>query len=329
MIDVFGLAYPCVDFLIQLREFPDRDGSSPIDNYSLQGGGKVATALVTLASLGKEVSVIGKTGDDSLGRFIRDDFIRHDVDIDYFHMVSGISSPFSVVLSDLQTHSRSILWEKGEQVSLEDIIPEFQKLKQARYLHMADANVQTIELAKKAQDVDNLNIFYDGDYWDEKTIQILPYVDILVTSENFAREYNKQNHSPLDFSKICKDLYTEGPDITVITLGKEGAIAYDGSKHYSHSAFDIDTVDTTGAGDVYHGAFIFGLLEQMKLPKIMEFSAAVAALQTKALGGRAAIPSLEDTKRFMESSQPRITGLEEKIEFYKNSFLNYKKELEQ
>jgi len=98
-------------------------------------------------------------------------------------------------------------------------------------------------------------------------------------------------------------IYEYGPEWAVVTLGARGSVAYDGQKFFAQKSFKVGVVDTTGAGDVYHGAFAYKYLSCKDLAGIMRFSSAVAALKCRKLGGRNGIPQLKEVEEFMRKRE--------------------------
>ena len=127
--------------------------------------------------------------------------------------------------------------------------------------------------------------------------KLLPLIDYLVVSKRFAFGYTELN----DPVKACRKLLKEGFKAVVITLGEKGAVVGEKDSVFQVPGYKVNVVDTTGAGDVFHGAFIYGLCEKWPLKKIVQFSNACAALKCTKLGGRAGIPTLSQAKNFIKA----------------------------
>jgi ribokinase len=96
--------------------------------------------------------------------------------------------------------------------------------------------------------------------------------------------------------------------VVVVTLGRQGCLCLSRGDVFRQPAFSVPTVDTTGAGDVFHGGFIYGLLRRWDLPTTVRFASAVAAIKCQHLGGRAGIPTLHEVEDFLGRSAPRPEG---------------------
>ena len=126
--------------------------------------------------------------------------------------------------------------------------------------------------------------------------ELASMVDILIASERFAEPLVGDIAPP---EKALRALHDLGPKEVIITLGSKGSIGLSGKKINFQKAFSIDAVDTTGAGDVYHGAYIFGLLQGWDMQKCMRFASSAAAIKCTQIGARKGIPQLEEIKEFM------------------------------
>jgi ribokinase len=164
-----------------------------------------------------------------------------------------------------------------------------------RYLHLDGRDMEAnIYLAKKAKK-DSTEVILDVGSLREGINNLFPFIDYLVVSRKFAYDYTKSG----DLSKACSELKKIGFKCVIITLSEKGCLWTDSNRVNFFPGFKIDVVDTTGAGDVFHGAFILGLLKKWKMKKIIEFASACAALKCRKLGGREGIPSLKEVEGFL------------------------------
>lgn len=319
-LDVIGIGVPCVDLLFNIDHLPDKDESLPIQEYSYQGGGKVATALVTLARLGDQTGFMGKVGDDKFGKFVVKDFNEHGVDTTYLKYEEEGKTPFSVVLSDKKTSGRNILYNKGELETQNFSEIDLDYIKQADFLHMAYPRKLELEILKNLKNEDITTVF-DADFFETAIVELLPFIDVLITSQEFAEGYAESLDTELEkFEDIILKLAQKGPEIVVITLGKEGSLVYYEDEIFHQKAFSVETKDTTGAGDVYHGAFIHGLLHNKSIKETAKIASAVSAMKTTVIGGRAGIPSADDLNHFLKNKEIIISDKKQRIKRYENNF---------
>jgi sugar/nucleoside kinase (ribokinase family) len=141
-----------------------------------------------------------------------------------------------------------------------------------------------------------LTIVMDAGTMREGSQELVSMVDILIASERFAEPLVGDIAPP---EKALRALHDLGPKEVIITLGSKGSIGLSGKTINFQKAFSIDVVDTTGAGDVYHGAYIYGLLQGWDMQNCMRFASAASAIKCRHIGTRKGIPQLEEIKEFM------------------------------
>ena len=304
MFDVVGLGCCCLDFLGVLPRLPELDEEIQLLETSQQGGGEVATALVALAQLGSSVTFIGKVGDDPIGNFITEDFNRYGVDSKHLSIEPGKISLSAFVLVDKQSGKRTIL--AGTKTT-SDVDPDqipVELIQQAKFLHLDGSSraaaLQAACLARKA----GTPVVLDADVlaYDAQIHELIEQTDIVIASQAFAELFTKTQ----DVNRAMDTLLRHGPSTVVITLGDQGSLTESAGNRFHTTAFDVDVVDTTGAGDVFHGAFIHGMLQSWELAKVLEFASAVAAIKCTQLGGRQGIPSFQQTLNFLSQQKTQF-----------------------
>ena len=311
LLDAVGLGNPCVDLLLNLPRLPEPDESMAVNALSWQGGGKVPTALVALSRLGAKAGVIAAIGDDALGRFIIEDFRRHGVDTSGVVTRDGEHSAFSVVLSDLATRSRSILWNPGTVAPLSAEEVDNAYLLGSRMILLSGAGPLEFAAAEAARR-SGVMILMDADHFDGGLLEIAPLVDYFIASEDFAREW-MPSRSP---ETVLNAIAGLGPQVSVITLGSRGCAMHTNGTITHCPACDVEAVDTTGAGDVFHGAFAFGVLKRWSPEYCCRFANAVSGIKCTRIGGRAGIPTREETERFMRTGYIELADADELCRLY-------------
>ncbi|MEI6158102.1 MAG: PfkB family carbohydrate kinase, partial [Atribacterota bacterium] len=258
-----------------------------------QGGGEAPTALVTLARLGMKTSFIGKIGDDEPGSFILSGLAEEGVDTSHMVVEKGVSSIIAFCIIEKGSGKRTIVWYK-ELKPLEqyDFDPEF--LCSGKILHLDHHEPESATIAASLFKSTGRPIVLDIDSYDYRMEQLLSLVDVAIGSENFARCFN-----PNHYEEAVQKIHHMGPKIVVLTLGEKGCLCYDGVESFIEPGFSVDVVDTTGCGDVFHGAFIYGLLQKWDLRTTARFSNAMAALKCTKLGGRTGIPNRQQVETFL------------------------------
>lgn len=299
-IHVVGLGIATQDILALTNRLPQSNDCFPIPSLELQGGGPVATALVTLSKLGASTSYLGAFAPDSTGQMIRDELQRFGVDLSHCPIrPSGVSSA-SVVLVEAANGNRSILFQKSTaaEISPQEIKPEW--ISSASALHLdgffGKAALRAAQIARAS----HVPISFDGGageaMWEDLE-ELLHLVNILVVAKKFATQVTGQN-DPLEAGMRLFEKYNNQQ--VVLTDGENGSWYWDARSHFHQPAYLVDTVDTTGAGDTFHGAYLFACLQpHWKTPFRLKFASAVAALKCTQVGGRKGIPTLEETTAFI------------------------------
>lgn len=294
--DVAGLGCACLDFLGIVPHLPDRDDQVWMSDSTQQGGGMVSTALVTLSRLGVPTAFAGKIGNDMAGRVVREEFDLYGVDSAHLIMAPGAATPVSMILVDESTGQRTIM-AGGSSVEMSPSEVPVGVVASAKYL-LLDTTTRQAALAAAgiARDA-GVPVVLDADSLSrpQDIGDLLRATDYLIASQVFAEALTGLT-SP---SEAVEALADYGSSVTVVTLGEAGSLTLAGGRSFHTPAFPVDVVDTTGAGDVYHGAFIFGLLQKWGLKMIAGFASAVAALSCTRLGGRQGIPTLDEAKSFL------------------------------
>jgi len=256
-VDIIGIGFCSVDYMGNVPYIPI-DSKVEIRNLSSQGGGPSATAVVTAAKLGASAGFIGKIGDDNAGKFILDDFKRRNVDTSGIVLEKGASSAVTFIWVEETTGNRSIAWNKGTKSSLK--INEISKdyIKHAKIIHLdgheAEAALGVIRLVKEH----GCKISLDGGTITPDIGELIKVTDILIVSEEFAVKFTGYS----DPEKYLKILQKYDPEVLIVTKGKKGFCGSIGGKYIERDAFKIKAVDTSGAGDVFHGAFLYATLKK-------------------------------------------------------------------
>ena len=301
-IEVIGLGQACFDCLGQIPCFPDEDSKIEISDLYMQCGGPVASALTVLARFGISTSFIGSISNDYFGIEILNSLRNESIDTTLLKVTPGFLSQFAFISVNKINGNRNIFWKKSTAPFLSTDEIDLTPYKNAKYLHldglMIDASIEAAKQAKKS----GIKVVIDAGTLREGFLDLIIFADILITSEKFAEAVsNTDNYTPE--SAILKLKELSNADIIIITRGLKGSIGLTKNTTIVQNAFKINAVDTTGAGDVYHGAYIYGLLMEWDMTSCMRFASAVAAIKCRHVGVKKAIPTLKEIKKFMDSNE--------------------------
>jgi len=295
---VVGLGMCTVDKLVTVPHIPKANESIPMYGYAEDFGGPVATALCTLAKLGVRTAFVGAIGDDELGREISTNLQQAKVDVSPTQILPGRRSAFSVILIDDGSGDRSIIFNPGcsFEVSAEKLPHDL--IKAARFLHLdgssTEAAAEAATLARQA----GVRVTLDAGAMMPGIEELIRLCDVVVASQQFASQLAGTN----DEESALRALAAMGPCIAGMTLGERGSVCLADDELVRQPAFAVNVVDTTGAGDSYHGAFIYGLLQGWDIARVMIFASAVAAMDCTRVGGREGLPTRAEVDAFLKSA---------------------------
>jgi sulfofructose kinase len=310
--DCIGFGMNVVDYLSILDPYPDLDEKVEVIQSSMQGGGPVPTAMVTLAKLGAKVAYIGKVGNDPEGGFVKAEFEKEGVNTDYLIVDKESKTAKAFIWVDKKTGKRTVALDKTKLNDTKISELKFLNSISTRFLHI-DAREREVNifLAKWAKKL-GAKVSLDVGSLRSDVESVFPFVDYLIVSKRFACGITKLS----DPFSACKELmktcrnHGKGFETVVVTIGEDGCICgsprgfstTENEDRIFHSpGFPVKVVDTTGAGDVFHGAFIYGLLKSWNLKKTAQFANACAAMKCRKLGGRAGIPNLAQIAAFIKN----------------------------
>jgi sulfofructose kinase len=298
-IDVIGLGASTVDVLSLVDHLPAEDENMRAAGISVQGGGPVATAMVTLARLGAKVAMIDTLGDDWRGALIRDEFAREGVETSYLKTGQGWTSPTSCILVQQRDGARSIIWSPGSAPDYPPADLPHPAIASAKILHVNgrhwEACMEAVRIARAA----GVRVSFDGGAgrYHSELDRLVPLTHICIVARDFAEKYTRKS----DINEAAGALLDSGPKLVVVTGGTKGSWVFPrGGRSFHQPAYLMpQVVDTTGCGDSYHGAFLFGLLKNMELEQTAAFASAVAAINSQQLGGRHGLPTYEQAASFL------------------------------
>jgi sulfofructose kinase len=289
-VDVVGLGLNAMDTICVVDRFPAPNTKTAIRTVRVEPGGQVATALATCAKLGLNTRYIGSVGNDDLGRSQLASLRESGLDTNLVRIVDDATTQFAVILLEEGVGERTILWHHDPRLNYPPEQLDRDVIVSGRLLHLdgcdTAAALQAAQWAKSA----GIPVVIDVDQlYDPSTEDLLRHVDYLIAAEDFV-ESLLGRVPPEQAVRTLASRY--GCRVVGVTLGAAGAIFIEDGQLVHSPAFKVSVADTTGAGDVFHGAFIYGLLQGWNLPRIARFSNAAAALKCTQIGARRGIPGL-------------------------------------
>ncbi len=297
--DVIGIGVSALDVLSLVEDYYENEGVHEAFETELQGGGPVATALAALSNLGAKTAMIDTIGDDWRGDLILKGFRERNVDTKFIRTAKGSTSSITSILVKKSTGERLIYFTPGEasHYPVIEITPAI--INSTNYIHMNGRHINScLEACEYAKDTE-IKISFDGgaNRYRPELNDLIDKADIVIAAKNFVMEYSGEKKIESAVKKILK----QNTELAVVTDGLNGSWVFPSDGESFHqSAFPLEeTADTTGCGDCYHGAFLYGLVQKWDLRKTAEFASAAAALSSRKLGGRAGLPDLEVVELFL------------------------------
>jgi sulfofructose kinase len=307
--DVVGVGINATDTILHLPYFPAPDSKVELLSAETKPGGQVASALVACRRWGLAARYVGKIGDDAAGQLQMDEMKREGVDAHWI-MAPDSKSQSSYILVDQRSGERTVLWKRDSRIALrpEDLEPEWIAGSNALLVDGHDTAAAT-EAARCARR-DAIPVVGDFDNKYPGVEALLELVDYAIMSKDFPERLTGEG----SLSKSLPDIFRRFRcRLTAATLGRLGVIAWDGQRFLLVPGFRVQAIDTTGAGDIFHGAFLYGLIRNWQSLEILEFACAAAALNCTAPGARGGIATLEVIEHL------RKTGARSELAYTKES----------
>jgi sulfofructose kinase len=301
--DVVGLGLNATDTLLVVPHFPAYAGKAPFQEEIVSPGGQVASAMVACARLGLRTKYIGTIGDDERGRIQIESLRQWNVNLDHVQIRSGCRNQSAYIVIDRSTGERTVFWSRPDCLRIDPAQVAPEQITCARLLHIDGHDTPAVEHAARIARSAGIPVTVDVDTIYHGFDKVLPHVDYLIASSEFPVQWTNERDPFKALTTIQREY---GMRVAAMTLGAHGSLALANAVFTYSPAFVVDCVDTTGAGDVFHGAFCYAVLEGMPMREALEFSNAMAALNCTALGARGGIAGLEEVRRLMERADRRV-----------------------
>jgi sulfofructose kinase len=314
MFDVVGVGANSVDYVYSLPGFPDPDTAAAklrITRHSVMCGGQTATALCTCAAMGLRTKYVGTTGGDDNGERMRRELRQRGVNSDHFY-VRNTRNPFAVILVDERRGERVVLWHRDPELQLKPGEIDASVVGSTRLIHVDDTDEDAAIRAAALGRAAGIPVTSDIEQVTERTEELIAAVSISIFSEHVLEPLTGER----DFERALRKIQRErgggsrpgpfgpGGDIVCVTLGAQGAMLLAGDTVHVAPGHNVKVVDSTGAGDVFRGAFITALLRGDSPSDILRFANAAAAVSCTRPGAIDSVPTMEESER-LASNGPR------------------------
>ncbi|HKV05981.1 MAG TPA: PfkB family carbohydrate kinase [Candidatus Acidoferrales bacterium] len=287
---VVGVGINATDTIIRLPRFPVLDTKIELLSAAVKPGGQVASAIVACRRWGLSALYVGKVGDDAAGAFQIAEMKNEGVDAHWI-VALGCMSQSAFILVDESSGERTVLWKRDPGIALrpEDLRREWIPGASALLVdgHDTEAAAQAARWAR----AEKIPVVGDFDNCYPQVEVLLEYVDFAITSKDFPERFTGERDLLKSLPQVLQRFKCR---LTAATLGHRGVLAWNGERFLFATGYRVEAVDTTGAGDIFHGAFLYGLVQDWRLEEILEFGCAAAALNCTATGARGGIAPLAE-----------------------------------
>ncbi|MBN2046426.1 MAG: hypothetical protein JW750_01185 [Anaerolineaceae bacterium] len=300
-LDVVGVGMNVMDLLIRIKEMPTWENTGRPSKIAIDGGGLVATALVTAQKFGMRTGFIGSSGNDQMGMIKHQLLAKYGVDLSHEWRMPYPENQLVIVYVDETSGERYFsaqdnFWDHF----IDPATLDRDYITGADFLHVDGYHFEAGLQAAKWMRAAGKPVMYDAGRTSEKELgasafELVRQTDYLICGSGFLRALT----GIADLWEAGPRALEMGPRVVVQTEGEDGSYTFAQGESFHVPAFPIDAVDTTGAGDVFHGAYLYGLSKEWDLHTITLFATAASALECTQMGGRISIPSLEQVFQFL------------------------------
>jgi len=302
-VDLVGVGLNATDTLIPLPHFPASGSKVEFRSSDVLPGGPVASAVVACQHWGMRTRYVGKVGDDGAAEIHRAEFARTGVEA---HLITapGCSSQQAFILVD-DSGERTVLWKHDDRLTLRPEELEREWIVDARALHVDGHDIAAATAAARWARAAGVPVVADVDNLYPGFEALFENLDYLIVSRDIPSRFIDEH----DLRKSLPALQSRyGCRLSAATLGHDGVLAWDGTQFHYASAYRVEVVDTTGAGDIFHAGFIYGLLQGWPLQRQLDFACAAAALNCTAVGARGGIESVETIEKLMATGTRHLAA---------------------
>ena len=291
IFDIVGLGQNSVDYVAVAATHPAPNSKQRLEQFACLPGGQVATAIVACARLGWRTRYIGNFGDDAAGRLSRESLAAEGVDLGAARTVPGATNRLAVILVAARTGERTVLWHRDPALRMDSTDAVLREAATSGRLLLVDCeDIAAATAAATAARQAAVPTIVDIEDVQSGTHALLREIDAIISAESFPSALT--GHPELGRALEAIEREFRAP-LVCATLGADGSLARCGGREIRTAPFVVECVDTTGAGDVFRGAFASGCLRwpEGDIETVLAYANAAAALSCRALGARGGLPS--------------------------------------
>ena len=294
---IIGIGACVLDTIIEMGEYPKEDIKIRANNVFSSGGGPASNALVCISKLGVHAEYLGLLSNDENGKRLINEFKEYGVETKNIKLVDNTQAFTSFIILSKKEGTRTCIFDKGNVPDDPDLL-NYSSIKDADILHLDGNYISIAERAIKEAKKHKKLISLDAGSPYPGIDKLLPYVDILIPSEDFALRFTKKN----TIQEAMRELdHRYHPKVLIVTQGSRGGMFLENDKVNKYYAFDVECVDSNGAGDTFHGAFLVAYLEGKSVRDAVTFASATSAIKCTQAGVRKALPNKAEVESFLKT----------------------------
>ncbi len=296
------VGHASIDHVFQIDQFPQRATKTPAHDFQSVGGGMAANAALAAARLGARVVFVGAVGDDDAGRLVRQQLAGEGIDLHHLQEIAGARTSASAIIVDSRgdrqifNHlgnalARAHVPDDAVFVGCDAVLVDPRWTDGARAaLSWARRHQRLAVLDADVAPLDNLNTLVPLAQW-----AVFSEPGLAVWAQGLSNE------------AALRKALAQGVEHAVVTLGEQGLLHACAGELTRTTAFTVQAMDTTGAGDVFHGALTLALARKQPVPKAFAFASAAAALKCTRTGGIRGAPHAQELAEFLHLNQDHPT----------------------
>ena len=303
--DVLGIGLNATDTLVLVHDFPPFAGKAHFTRELLSPGGQVATAMVACARLGLRAKYIGTVGDDIRGDMQLSSLSGTGVDTSEIIVREGCPNQTAYIIVHTPTGERTVFWHRAECLRMRPGEIGAEQIRSARMLHIDGCDTDMAAEAAGIARRHGVPVSLDVDTIYPGFERVLKKVDYLIASSIWPAKWTGEADPFAALTRLQREY---GFRVAGMTLGDRGALALCGGAWTYSPGFVVHSVDTTGAGDVFHGAFCYAMLSGMGMRNGLEFANAAAAMNCTGLGARGHVPTIDEVRALIAKAETGAGG---------------------
>jgi len=291
-MDVLVIGRNCLDYIAVVERLPAEDEKAPLAFRFVEGGGQGGTAACCVARLEGRVALVGKVGEDDEGARCLDRLHAFGVDTRFVEIVKGGRTPVAYLFVTKKNGRRTIIYEPNQLPKMELTREHLAMLSSANAVLLDPETTYLAETVKRNAGP-HTRIIYDCERWKPGVDQMMALADYFIPSATFLESRPLAN-GPMEFCQQVRRLNNDIKGQLIVTRGEDGAFYPHDGRLYRVPTPVVRAVDTTGAGDNFHGAFALAISFGFELHRAVRFAVATASLSCRDYGGRQGLPDVRE-----------------------------------